>query len=185
VRRWAGSLLVLAVCSACSGTSGDDDPADAGPEPDGSTRDGGVLEGDFGVEVGTGLVAFETVDGDDVLDLIQGPQSAGRYGGYHIWMAVRLVDIEPIDVDIITLSIETSTTVEAMVMRRPAGLPFEPCDDGQCAAGFAPRLDDCCRVSEQPVTLKAFVIAKNRRMVSASVEAKAGACLDAEAPVCD
>lgn len=174
----------LVALAACSGT-GVDEGRDAGFEPDASTRDGGVLAGDFTVEVGTGLLTFEPVADDEVLDLVQGPQNAGRYGGYHIWMAVKIADIEIIEIDTIALTIQTSTgTTEAMVTMRPTGLPFEPCEGGQCVAGFAPRFADCCRVAGREVTLTALVTAKNRKMVSDSVVATAGACLDRGAPLC-
>ncbi len=184
MRRVAFSaLVVLAACS--SGSDGTDDAVDA-RVPDASTRDGGALEGDFEVEVGTGLLEFEAITPGEELALVQGPQGAGRMGGYHIWMSVRIAGIDLIDVDSIALTITSSGGVdEAMVSHRPGPLPFEPCGDGQCAAGFAPRLADCCRVAGQAVTLSALVTAKNRRMVSSSVSVVAGACLDRDAPVCE
>ena len=68
----------------------------------------------------------------------------------------------------------------AEIVRRPDAVPFEPCGDDLCAAGFAPRLADCCAVSERQVVLRVLAEAKDGR--TATDEATTGCARCPECP---
>lgn len=165
-------MAALSFVAACSG--GDDAPE----------RDGGRIV-DFAVEVGAGRLVFQTITGTQTLPLIQGPQNAGRFGGFHVWTAVKLVDIAPSDVDTLTVTLTSSEgATEAEIVRRPAGLFFDPCEGGLCAAGLAPRLMDCCRVADATIGFRVEALANDGRTASAAATARASACPPDDVSLC-
>ena len=151
--------------TACSGT-GDVEPA----------RDAGVSS-PFTAQAGFGRLTFEPITGTETLPLIVGPQGGGALGGYHIWTAVRMIDIRVDEIDAIKVTLTTTSGVQqSEVIRRPDGLPFDVCDGAICAAGFAPRLMDCCQVSDGCVVIGVEVTAKDGRTSSDEATTGVEAC---------
>ena len=94
MRRVIG-LLVLVLSWGCP--SEDDDPTDVGPGTDAPRVDAGEgVDASVGrIEIGTGLSEFiDVAEGADV-ELVMGPQ-----GGWHVDVALRLYDLDPMDMQL-------------------------------------------------------------------------------------
>lgn len=92
--RFGSLLVVLLACSGCP--SDDDVPVDAADVDVPRTDVGAGVDASVGrIEIGTGLTDFiEVEDGGDV-ELVMGPQ-----GGWHVDVALRLYDLDPMDMQL-------------------------------------------------------------------------------------
>lgn len=162
-------LASLAVALAVGCGSADNSP-DAGPAQDAAPSGH--------IQVGTGIVRFEPLTMDTATPLVPGPQGGGRYGGHHIWTALRLVDIEPTDLSTYSVRVFAADGTQAAEFIRDASTaPFEQDADGHWfLSGLAPRLDDCCAVAEQDFTLVGLVAFAGGGQLSERVFGRAGAC---------
>ena len=162
----AALLLMLLGCGAAP-----DGAADAGS--------GGADAGLLGVlEVGTGVVAFEDLDPVVPTPMTPGPQAGGRYEGFHIWVSLRLTDVDPEALATYAVRLRgTDGVVAAEVLRDAARAPFELDAKGRWVlSGLAPRLADCCTLSGRKFLAEAEVMDAAGRALITRAEGVAGAC---------
>lgn len=153
-----GGWLILGLVLGCGGTDGGDPGGgdaglgvgvDAGPGgPSGPT-----------VEIGTGSTGFVPIVEGETLPLEVGPQGGGRFDGYHIFAAMRVVGFAPNRILGTFQILDADGNVQAEQARRFPRL--QPDGDGFVAFAVAPRLMDCCLVEDQPVTLRVEVVDEN------------------------
>lgn len=107
------------------------------------------------VQVGIGSDMFEAVTEGQTVNTVLGPQGTGRFGGYHIWGAVKAIGFNPnqISVDYQILAHPSRTKLAGLV-RRFRMMPFQ---DGHAAWGMTPVLDDCCATTSAQVILRVEV----------------------------
>jgi len=159
--------LAAATLVACSGG---DSPVDAGV-PDAGPPPGTI-------EVGTGIVAFEAIDPQTPLDLVPGPQASGRYEGYHVWTALRLTDVVFEDLETYTVRMYDGADTQIVeLVRAVETSPFEEDAEGRWVlSGIAPRISDCCLVSEGDFEIEGVVTYADGRALSARAAGRAGLC---------
>lgn len=154
-----------------------------GPGSDGRADAGADEAPDAAVavtaEVGTGVDRFEVVQEGAVLPLIRGPQGGGRFLGYHVVGAVRLSS---------TLEGASSgDLITTMWVESPEGerrgrldrrVPYFLEADGRWAVyGFDVRIDDCCRLAEQPFVMGAGIRpVDGATLAAARISLVAGSC---------
>ncbi len=149
---------------------------------DQASPDAGIPTMDAGpsghLEVGTGIVRFEPLSMETAAALVPGPQGGGRYGGHHIWAALRLVDIDPSALETYSVRVFSADGTQVAEFIRDANTaPFEQDAEGRWfLSGLAPRLDDCCMVAEQDFTLLGLVAFKDGGQLSERVFGRAGSC---------
>jgi hypothetical protein len=165
-----GALAALALFGWACGAGGAVDAADGGVGPDAG------LPGRL--EVGTGVLEFAELDPNAPTPLTAGPQASGRYEGYHIWISLRLTDV---DVDTLATYAARVRTVDgqvaAEVIRDAARAPFEEDAKGRVVlTGLAPRLADCCAVGGQRFIAEAELFDQAGRGILARAQGVAGTC---------
>lgn len=90
---------------------------------------------------------------------------------------MRLDDATPDDIDTLTITVTTTGGIsQGEIVRRPEALPFEACGASFCAAGFAPRLADCCAVADRQAVLEVTALAKDGRTSTTDGTVNVGAC---------
>lgn len=183
--RWS-ACLVAALVAAC----GEDGP------PLVSATDGGGLDAgvavdlgpaDAGTEarirVGTGTSRFRALPSDPIHELVVGPQGGGRFGGLHVLVAVELVDVTPGELELIEVRLLDEDGGErAFLARDPALTPFVAQRE---LPGLTPRIDDCCRVAERPLTVDAVATTVDGRVLRASAPGTASACPPTGPSLCE
>ncbi len=156
----SAGLLSAAVLCACDGrTHGDDgithpDASEAGSdagEADAQVSDGGVMN----VEIGTGVEAFEALTEGEMIPIQLGPQGGGQYGGFHVWHAVRVHDLDPTDITLNFRVYLASTNEEIASQERRADLL--PSSGGWIAYGIAPPFTDCCLAEDHDIVMTVLV----------------------------
>lgn len=152
---------------------------------DGAPGDGGLgAEVDAGaptVEIGTGLDQFQPIVEDQVLPLQVGPQGGGRFEGYHIFAAVRVTGMDPVELLATFQILSEAGAVEAEQSRQFPRL--QPEGDAYVAFAVAPRLADCCQVEDAPIILRVEVTDRAGRTGSDARRVRAGPmCEDQDQP---
>ena len=135
------------------------------------------------VQVGTGSNQFEALTPGQTVSLVLGPQGGGRNGGYHIWSALKTVDLNP---DRINVTIELlSTPDRSTVVTMSRALRLQDVGDGHAAFGIRLAPPDCCTVADRPVIMRVAVEDVDQRSAEDEVEVNLGLCLDDQgADVC-
>lgn len=149
--RWALLFAGLGGCGSSNPMS-----TDAG----GPARDAALapsVDGGAGptVEIGTGAMSFVPIEEGETLPLEFGGQSSGRYGGYHVFAAMRVTGFSPRGI----LGAFETVDSEGVVQARQARLfrSLQPDGDGFVVYGIAPALSDCCAVEGMQVVLRVEV----------------------------
>ncbi len=135
--------LLMLTLAACTPSEPQVDPT-----PDASEPDSGEAPT---VEIGTGQDDFVPLTEGELVPLNQGTQGGGRFLGYHIWSAVRAKGFEPKDALLEFVFVDSTGTEQARQSRQ---LTLLASGDAFIAYGFAPRIQDCCAVSNQAVTMQ-------------------------------
>lgn len=142
------ALLFCSLLVACG--SGDDD----GTLDGGAARDAGIVA-DAGptapsVQIGTGQDSFVGLDDGDTVELVSGPQASGRFGGHHIWSAMRIRGIARTSIDRLTFTISSTNGESRATIVRTAAAPIQmdPTTGALQLIAVPPIVDDCCLIAE-------------------------------------
>lgn len=107
------------------------------------------------LEVGTGLESFEDLSALAQTPIVAGSQGGGRYFGYHVWISVRAMGLDPRRVHAeFDLSGEDPAEIlghlelDRNLTEHEGWLTF---------AGARLLLEDCCRAEGRPVVLSSTV----------------------------
>lgn len=179
MRMHLASLGVLFAVAACSSSGSQDEDA-AGLVDLGEDAGEPIVIEDAEArttQIGTGADAFEPVTmGQDVV-LTQGPQGGGRWGGFHIWHAVRTrgLDHRGITMRFETLIPDTREVIASQERRTNL------VSDGTghfVAYGIAPAFPDCCKAAGNDVIMLVELTDASGRTGSDEQVVRAGACRD-------
>ena len=172
VRRGLCLALLLAACSS-------EEAPDAGSVPDAGTVqpiDSGPSEL---VEIGTGVDGFETLMADQVVGMVEGSQSGGRMGGYHVPGAIRVVGYNPSAMSVTLRVLRASDRAELGTTNRTRTLI--PATDGYGFVIFdlRPALRDCCEAKNTALIMRAEVMDQDGKTGDAELAITGGpGCFD-------
>lgn len=175
------SLLLLAALTmvACSDSGPEDTDAQIDVDLGEDAGEPIVIEDAEArtTEIGTGADVFEMLTAGQDVVLTQGPQGGGRWGGFHIWHAVRTLGLDHRG---ITMRFETrlaSTNEVLASQERRANLV----SDGTghfIAYGIAPAFPDCCKAAGNDVVMAVQLTDASGRTGSDELVVHAGVCRD-------
>lgn len=170
------SCITLLLVAGCGG--GESASTDAGIQ---TSADAGLSEDagntDMVVEIGTGVDDFIPLTDGQAVDITLGPQGGGRSGGFHIWHAVKVWNIQPRDVLLSFKTRNADTGEEIASQERRVNL--RPLGEAYTAFGISPWLLDCCKAQDQDVIMWVEVKDAADRTGTDERRVHAGQCLDA------
>lgn len=166
-------LLVAHGCGSSESNSPDASDAD----------DDSDSLGDPTVEIGTGVDGFEALEDGQLVTLTLGPQGGGRWGGYHVWHAVRAHGFNPENVEAKFETHLASTDEE--IARQTRRYDLVEISGGAVAFGAAPWIDDCCVAEETDLVMSVELTDADGHTAHDERTVHTGRCLDADdAPIC-
>lgn len=180
-QSWLLCAIGLLALIGCGDST--DGPADAAGQ-DGTTpqEDAGeviiIEDADVRVvQVGTGVDHFEEVTAGELMPLIQGPQGGGRWGGFHIWHAVR---VRGFDHRGISLSFETRlASNQEMLASQTRRVNLVSDGTGHhIAYGIPPAFPDCCLAAGNEVVMAVSITDAAGRTGADEITVRAGVCRD-------
>lgn len=181
--RSTAIALLFASFSAASCSGGDAGDSDGGRRDSGARADAGDA-GAGRVQIGTGLDRFEPLTPGQEVDFVRGPQGGGQFFGFHVWHAARLEGY-PFDVARVRFELHEVESGEqrAFVERNTA---LEVDGDGKVVFGFAPQIDDCCRVDRKDVIMRVFIESPDAPFGGDEIRVRTTTCADPGGPpVCE
>jgi hypothetical protein len=133
-----------------------DTPIDAGDPVDAEV----IEPGSPWLELGGGFPKFAPLVEGQTVELVRGPQSLGRYYGYHIWFSVRASGFDPVGVAVKFVG----TTSTATVVDTAFTFNLVPYEGGHEASGFRGLISDCCITKGQVIDVVLTLVDRSGRV---------------------